>query len=226
MLPLNVLSLIENMLIGYDPDLVRHFTNLNVKSNMYAWTLMETSFSEVVLGDNWCTLWDHVFSNEPSFYVTLIVSFNIVNRNVLLTLGTRDKIVDFYRNGNNRYYGYGGGNTYELRRLLKKTYELMERDDNAARQYVRPFKPLTIKNDGNYDNYPTDDVDYPRSIYDNVNKMTIENDLDDEKRTLTIERERLIKMDELKAIEERDSLIRETEKRRLDGKVHVRVLDQ
>jgi len=45
--PINVLSMIENVLSEHDSALLAFYYDAGIKTDLYAWTLLEMAFSEV-----------------------------------------------------------------------------------------------------------------------------------------------------------------------------------
>lgn len=45
--PINVLSMVENLLAYHDPDLLEFYYKKNITCSLYACVLMQTAFSEV-----------------------------------------------------------------------------------------------------------------------------------------------------------------------------------
>lgn len=111
--PLNVLNLAENVLAHHDKELLQHFVTCGVTSQvkdlcidscraiylqtnivqslthvfclqMYAWPLLETLFSEVLMREEWLKLFDNVFSNHPSFLLMAVVAYVTCCRTPLL----------------------------------------------------------------------------------------------------------------------------------------------
>ncbi|CAJ0938311.1 unnamed protein product [Ranitomeya imitator] len=81
--PINILGMVENVLAHHDKELLQHFVKYDVTSQVYAWPLLETLFSEVLTREEWLKLFDNVFSNHPSFpadggcVLYLVLSFPI-----------------------------------------------------------------------------------------------------------------------------------------------------
>uniref|UniRef100_A0AAY4CJ41 TBC1 domain family member 31 n=1 Tax=Denticeps clupeoides TaxID=299321 RepID=A0AAY4CJ41_9TELE len=88
--PLNVLSMVENVLAHHDKSLLQHFVNCGITSQMYAWPLLETLFSEVLTQDEWLRLFDNIFSNHPSFLLMAVVAYIACCRAPLLQLTLRE----------------------------------------------------------------------------------------------------------------------------------------
>lgn len=53
-------------------------------SQLYAWPLLETLFSEVLTRDEWLKLFDNIFSNHPSFLLMACVAYITCCREPLL----------------------------------------------------------------------------------------------------------------------------------------------
>ncbi|XP_049830677.1 TBC1 domain family member 31 isoform X2 [Schistocerca gregaria] len=88
--PVNVLTMIENVLSQQDNELMSWFYKHNITSQTYAWPLLEVAFSEVLSTSEWLQLWDHILSNEPSFLLIAVVAYNIVFRTAIKSCKTQD----------------------------------------------------------------------------------------------------------------------------------------
>uniref|UniRef100_A0A8D1C7Y1 TBC1 domain family member 31 n=1 Tax=Sus scrofa TaxID=9823 RepID=A0A8D1C7Y1_PIG len=88
--PINVLSMIENVLAFHDKELLQHFIDHDITSQLYAWPLLETVFSEVLTREEWLKLFDNIFSNHPSFLLMTVVAYNICSRAPLLNCDLKD----------------------------------------------------------------------------------------------------------------------------------------
>lgn len=132
--PVNILAIIENVLRDHDPQLLAFLTEKNITSHDYAWSLLETGFSEVLTIKEWCILWDHILSNEPSFLLMIPVAYNIINRSVLAQISSVHKFEAFYHNQN----------AIAFKRFISKIYFLKRytRSEIHPRQYLNNFKPL------------------------------------------------------------------------------------
>ncbi|XP_054512965.1 TBC1 domain family member 31 isoform X13 [Pan troglodytes] len=88
--PINILSMIENVLAFHDKELLQHFIDHDITSQLYAWPLLETVFSEVLTREEWLKLFDNIFSNHPSFLLMTVVAYNICSRTPLLSCNLKD----------------------------------------------------------------------------------------------------------------------------------------
>ena len=59
-------------------------------TQIYAWPLLATLFSEVLTSAEWLRLFDNVFSNQPAFLVMCVVAYNSVNRGPLMKCTEED----------------------------------------------------------------------------------------------------------------------------------------
>lgn len=143
--------MIENVLMEHDPELLHYFSSHNITSNLYAWPLLETAFSEVLTANEWLQFWDHVLTNEPSFLMCAIVSYNVLHRDILFSMKTTASIEFFFHNQN-------PNNT---RKFLQKTYYVLNHTSEKMhpRQYLDKFTGIEI---GNYPLF----VAYPKTTVD------------------------------------------------------------
>ncbi|GFU77445.1 TBC1 domain family member 31 [Trichonephila clavipes] len=95
--PFNILSVVENILSYHDKILMVHFIKHGISSEVYAWLLLKSSFSEVFNKKQWLKLWDHIFSNPLSFQLYAVAAFNIAMRDVLLSCSSLKQFKDCYR---------------------------------------------------------------------------------------------------------------------------------
>ncbi|KAI6075221.1 TBC1 domain family member 31 [Aix galericulata] len=87
--PVNVLSMMENILAHHDKELLQHFIKYNVTSQVYAWPLLETLFSEVLTREEWLKVFDNIFSNHPSYFLMIVVAYIVCSRAPLLHCNQR-----------------------------------------------------------------------------------------------------------------------------------------
>ncbi|XP_013363374.1 PREDICTED: TBC1 domain family member 31 isoform X2 [Chinchilla lanigera] len=114
--PINILSMIENVLAFHDKELLQHFIDHDVTSQLYAWPLLETVFSEVLTREEWLKLFDNIFSNHPSFLLMTVVAYNICCRVPLLHCTFKDDFEYFFHHRNN----------LDISVVIKEVYHLME----------------------------------------------------------------------------------------------------
>lgn len=85
--PLNILGIIENILLEADPTLLNVFCEHGITSSEYAWPLLQTTMSEVLSGDEWLILWDHLISfQKPYLLLMCVVAYNIFSRENIISL--------------------------------------------------------------------------------------------------------------------------------------------
>ncbi|CAG0883875.1 unnamed protein product [Darwinula stevensoni] len=113
-LPFHVLASVESLLLEQDSKLVQHFRQHKITTAQYAWPLLSTALSEVLTKDEWLCIWDHILVNPSSFFICIVVSYNILLRNSIFLLSTSEEFKLFY----------GNENALDIRQLLKKAYTI------------------------------------------------------------------------------------------------------
>ncbi|XP_062848015.1 TBC1 domain family member 31 [Trichomycterus rosablanca] len=150
--PLNILSMAENVLAHHDKELLCHFVDCGVTSQLYAWPLLKTLFSEVLTKDEWLKLFDNVFSNHPSFLLMAVVAYVTCCRAPLLLCTHKDDFEYFFHHRNN----------LDISSMLKEAYRLMDSTppDLHPSSMLTDFEPLTRGQYPIFNKYPTFIVEY------------------------------------------------------------------
>ncbi|XP_020282987.1 TBC1 domain family member 31 isoform X2 [Pseudomyrmex gracilis] len=85
--PLNILGIIENILLEADPALLNTFCKHGIATSVYAWPLLRTTLSEVLSGNEWLILWDHLITfQKPSVLLMCVVAYCIYSRETIISL--------------------------------------------------------------------------------------------------------------------------------------------
>ncbi|KAH3775121.1 hypothetical protein DPMN_176518, partial [Dreissena polymorpha] len=150
--PINILGIIENVIGHHDRYLLQHFVKYNVTSQIYAWPLLETLFSEVLTQEEWMMLFDNVFSNHPAFLLMVVAAYAMCARGPLMQCVELD---DF------RYF-FHHRNAVDLKQVLKEAYRIMDAtpDDIHPKNTLEDYKPLTKGQYPVFNKYPKFIVDY------------------------------------------------------------------
>ncbi|XP_028003798.2 TBC1 domain family member 31 isoform X1 [Eptesicus fuscus] len=150
--PINILSVIENVLAFHDKELLQHFIDRDVTSQLYAWPLLETVFSEVLTREEWLKLFDNVFSNHPSFLLMTVVAYNICSRAPLLNCDRKDDFEYFFHHRNN----------LDISVVIREVYRLMDTTpaDIHPESVLSGFVALTKGQYPVFNQYPKFIVDY------------------------------------------------------------------
>nr|CAD7398258.1 unnamed protein product [Timema poppensis] len=150
--PINILAMVENVLEEHDPELLDYLCQAKVSTQLYAWPLLHTAFSEVLVRNEWMAFWDHVFSNEPSFLLMAVVAYSITLRATVKSCKTTQDFEFLYSNPN----------PIDMKRFISKTYHLLNKtkDEIHPRQYLRDFEPLKKGAYPVFTGYPKNIVDY------------------------------------------------------------------
>ncbi|XP_033059146.1 TBC1 domain family member 31 isoform X6 [Trachypithecus francoisi] len=150
--PINILSMIENVLAFHDKELLQHFIDHDITSQLYAWPLLETVFSEVLTREEWLKLFDNIFSNHPSFLLMTVVAYNVCSRVPLLNCNLKDDFEFFFHHRNN----------LDINVVIKQVYHLMETTptDIHPDSMLNVFVALTKGQYPVFNQYPKFIVDY------------------------------------------------------------------
>ncbi|KAL8615313.1 hypothetical protein ACOMHN_038052 [Nucella lapillus] len=150
--PINVLGMVENVLGHHDRYLLQHFVTYGVTSQLYAWSLLETVFSEVLTREEWLMMWDHVVSNPPSFLLLLTAAYSVCARGPLMQCTEMDDFQYFFHHRN----------AVDVRQVIKEAYRLSEATPPELHPEgkLQPFTPLTQGQYPIFNKYPKFIVDY------------------------------------------------------------------
>ncbi|XP_045899928.1 TBC1 domain family member 31 isoform X2 [Micropterus dolomieu] len=150
--PLNILSMVENVLAHHDKELLQHLVDCGITSQFYVWPLLETLFSEVLTRDEWLRLFDNVFSNHPSFLLMACVAYITCCREPLLLCSQKEDFEYFFHHRNNLDVGA----------MIKEAYRLMGNTpaDIHPRTMLSDFTPLTKGQYPVFNHYPEFIVEY------------------------------------------------------------------
>ncbi|CAG12858.1 unnamed protein product [Tetraodon nigroviridis] len=152
--PLNILAMVENVLAHHDRKLLQHLVSCGVTSQVYAWPLLETLFSEVLTRDEWLRLFDSVFSNHPAFLLMACVAYVTCCRQLLLKSTQKRDFEYFFRHRN----------TMDMRNMIKEAYRIMDSTpaDIHPKNMLSDFTPLTRGQYPVFNHYPEFLVEYQR----------------------------------------------------------------
>lgn len=132
--PISVLAMVENILAEHNQQLLNHYCDVGITSQIYALKILETAFSEVLTCSEWLILWDHILSNEPAFILMAVVSYNIVQKNAIKRLNSDEQLENFFHMQN----------PIDKKSFLKKTYVLVNEtpEDIHPRRFFNSFMSL------------------------------------------------------------------------------------
>ncbi|XP_054671505.1 TBC1 domain family member 31 isoform X1 [Grus americana] len=150
--PVNVLSMMENVLAHHDKELLQHFIKHKVTSQVYAWPLLETLFSEILTREEWLKVFDNIFSNHPSYFLMFVVAYITCSRAPLLQCNQTRDFEYFFHHRNN----------LDINVVIKEAYHLMDATplDIHPERMLDDFIPLTKGQYPVFNKYPKFIVDY------------------------------------------------------------------
>ncbi|NXU58620.1 TBC31 protein, partial [Turnix velox] len=164
--PVNILSMMENILAHHDKELLQHLIKCNVTSQVYAWPLLETLFSEVLTREEWLKVFDNIFSNHPSYFLMIVVAYIICSRTALLHCNQTADFEYFFHHRNN----------LDINIVIKEAYRLMETTplDIHPQRVLDDFIPLTKGQYPVFNKYPQFIVDYQTRERERIRQDEIE----------------------------------------------------
>ncbi|XP_072183724.1 TBC1 domain family member 31 isoform X1 [Excalfactoria chinensis] len=164
--PVNILSMMENILAHHDKELLQHLIKYSVTSQVYAWPLLETLFSEVLTREEWLKVFDNIFSNHPSYFLMVVVAYIICSRAPLLLCNQSRDFEYFFHHRNN----------LDVNTVIKRAYHLMETtpSDIHPQRVLDDFMPLTKGQYPVFNKYPKFVVDYQTRERERIRQDEIE----------------------------------------------------
>ncbi|XP_063183551.1 TBC1 domain family member 31 isoform X3 [Chroicocephalus ridibundus] len=164
--PVNILSMMENVLAHHDKELLQHLIKYNVTSQVYAWPLLETLFSEVLTREEWLKVFDNIFSNHPSYFLMIVIAYIICSRAPLLHCNQIEDFEYFFHHRNN----------LDISVVIKEAYHLMETTplDIHPQRVLDDFIPLTKGQYPVFNKYPKFIVDYQTQERERIRQDEIE----------------------------------------------------
>ncbi|XP_077349411.1 TBC1 domain family member 31 [Lithobates pipiens] len=164
--PINILGMVENVLAHHDKEVLQHFVNFGVTSQIYAWPLLETLFSEVLTREEWLKLFDNVFSNHPSFLLMAVVAYVLCSRSPLLHCNQKEDIEYFFHHRNN----------LDINLMIKESYHLMDATpaEIHPQRLLSEFVPLTKGQYPIFNKYPKLIVDYQSQERERLHQEELE----------------------------------------------------
>uniref|UniRef100_A0A8C9F3G9 TBC1 domain family member 31 n=1 Tax=Pavo cristatus TaxID=9049 RepID=A0A8C9F3G9_PAVCR len=164
--PVNILSMMENILAHHDKELLQHLIKYSVTSQVYAWPLLETLFSEVLTREEWLKVFDNIFSNHPSYFLMIVVAYIICSRAPLLLCNQSQDFEYFFHHRNN----------LDINTVIKRAYHLMETTppDIHPQRVLDDFMPLTKGQYPVFNKYPKFVVDYQTRERERIRQDEIE----------------------------------------------------
>ncbi|XP_055859413.1 TBC1 domain family member 31 [Episyrphus balteatus] len=160
--PLNYLGMCENILNHFDSQLGKFYSKIQVTVKEYAWSIISNGFSEILDDEQWLCLWDNILSSPPYFMIFCAVAYNIVQRETILRLESKDDVVEFFHEQN----------AIDLKKFIKKAYHLMEKcpDGLHPQRYMKDFVKLPKGVYPKFQNYPKKWLEEQESEMDNIRR--------------------------------------------------------
>jgi len=151
--PVNMMSLVENLIAHHDCNLLNHFIACKVTTQVYAWPVMQTLFSEVFSKNEWLRLFDHIFTNPPGFFYHLVAAYSMCCKSALLRTLELQDFKYFYHHRNALDVGAVIAEAYRISMTTPKSIDPIKILDDFRPIAVGETYPI-------YNKYPNFIVDY------------------------------------------------------------------
>lgn len=154
--PITVLNAIERMLAHTDPRLLAHFVKRKITSQVYAWTLLSTLYTEVLPRDAWLILWDHILTNPPQFFYCFLIAYLCHFKYALLSMTTSSEIENFLRTSS----------PCNIHDIISLAHKVMQRSNIAIPGVGSELRrlPVVIGSYPPFTSYPKLEVNYSIEI--------------------------------------------------------------
>uniref|UniRef100_A0A8C6YCC7 TBC1 domain family member 31 n=1 Tax=Naja naja TaxID=35670 RepID=A0A8C6YCC7_NAJNA len=164
--PINVLSMVENILAHHDKELLHHLMKYSITTQSYAWPLLETMFSEVLTREEWLKMFDNIFSNHPSYLLMVVAAYLICSRAPLLHCSQKEDFEYFFHHRNH----------LDVSVVIREAYHLMEctPDNIHPIRMLEDFAPLTKGQYPIFNKYPKFIVDYQSQERERIRQEEVE----------------------------------------------------
>ncbi|XP_076814472.1 TBC1 domain family member 31-like [Clavelina lepadiformis] len=165
--PVNILSMVENVLCHHDKKLLQHFIKCEVTTQIYAWPLLQTLMSEVLTRDEWLCLFDNVFSNHPSFLLYCVVAYSICCHSALMKATQKEDFQYFYHHRN----------AIDIKAVIHEAYRMAEGTPESIdpKKMMSGFEPLPVSDTYPiFNKYPKFIVDYQAQERERIRKDELE----------------------------------------------------
>ena len=128
--------MVENLVTHFDPSLMGHLVESRITSEVYAWNLLRSAFSEVLTEIEWRILWDNVLSNHPGFLPLLTAAYVTYSRAALFGCHTLSDFEYFFRHRN----------PVDIKAIIRTAYQYAKEVPEKINpcQLMEPFQPLPL----------------------------------------------------------------------------------
>ena len=152
----------EQLLGFHDPELLAHFEQNKISSQVYAWIMMQSLFSELYSKQDWLKLWDHLVTNQPSFMYFVVIAYLIRFRRPLL---------ETHRLGDLEYF-FQRRNAVNVSSIILLAYRLAESTPTslAPASFVSAFTPLLQGEYPVFNKFPEFIVNYQSKMKEKIRK--------------------------------------------------------
>lgn len=144
--PINYLGMCENILAHFEPTLFKFYRMHAITSNVFAWSLARTAFTEALDEPQWLQLWDHIVSGPSYILIFAIVAFNSMHKASIMRLYNAQAVEAYFDEPS----------AMDMNAFLKRIYSFMAKcpEHLHPQQYMVEFEALACNQYQKFTNYP------------------------------------------------------------------------
>ncbi|KAJ3094758.1 TBC1 domain member 31, partial [Physocladia obscura] len=164
--PIECLGVIEDLLSYHDPELLSHFAKNKITSQVYAWGIMQTLFTEITSKLDWLKTWDHFVTNPPAYMYYFITAYLLASRTSLLAV---ESVQDYQ-------FFFTRVNPVSIDKIIVSAYQLHSSTPDVCSPvtFFEPFKPLMRGQYAIFNKYPEFIVNYQSKMKEKIRADEIE----------------------------------------------------
>lgn len=178
--PNNYLAMCSNLLQYFDIKLFNFYTVKGITSSVYAWSILQNCFSEVLEEEQWLSLWDNILLSPTYQLIFLVVAYNQLQREVIIRLPDVEncKFIEQF---------FHEQNPIDVRKLIQQAQQLANKCPDALhpRRYIESFRAIPSGVYPKFVSYPVKNLQSYENKIDELEKIRTE--IDNRMRTLEME---------------------------------------
>ncbi|KAJ3385682.1 TBC1 domain member 31 [Entophlyctis sp. JEL0112] len=158
--PIECLGVLENLLAYHDAELISHFINNKITSQVYGWAMMQSLFTEITSKSDWLKSWDHFVTNPPAFMYYFMCAYLMASRTALLAA---QRTEDYQ-------YFFSRVNPVSIDKVIISAYRLHSEtpDEHSPVIFFESFKPLMRGQYAIFNKYPEFIVNYQSKMKEKI----------------------------------------------------------
>ena len=156
--PVQALDIIEDLLQHHDKGLLQFFRRNQISSQIYAWPLLSSFFSDVLCQKDWFVAWDHILLNEIDFIFYFTVAFLKSMRGQIFQINRSSDLKSFSQQNA----------ACDIKKVVQLAYLVAETTPSQLKPRVPKFKSLVKGHYPVFNKYPEHIVNYQKKLRERI----------------------------------------------------------